>query len=93
VKGNWRQAGWNLQRHEEVLYDIACAGHHNCLHNNVGPMTPGCGRFETLDEIFDKAADSEVTHVESKKPEQQQHQQQQQQQQKYPPDSSSKGGK
>jgi hypothetical protein len=26
VKANWRHAGWNLQKHEELLYDIAWAG-------------------------------------------------------------------
>jgi hypothetical protein len=34
-------------------------------------MTPACGRFGTLDKFFDKAAASEVTHVENKKPQQQ----------------------
>ena len=91
MKANWRQAGWNLQNHEEVLYDIAWAGLRNSLKNKVGPMMPACGRFDTLDKFFDKAAASEVTHVENKKPQQQQ--QQQQQQQKQPTDSSSKGGK
>jgi hypothetical protein len=42
-------------------------------------MTPACGRFDMLDEFFDKAAGSEVTHVETMQPQQQQHQQQQQQ--------------
>ena len=76
VKANWRQAGWNLQKHEEVLCDIAWAGLRNSLKNKVGPMTPACGRLDTLDEFFDKAAASEVTHVENKKPQQQQQQQQ-----------------
>jgi len=53
---------------------------------------PGCGRFDTLDEFFDKAVALEVTHVENKKPQQQQ-QQQQQQKQKQSMDSSSKGGR
>jgi hypothetical protein len=92
LKANWRQAGWNLQKHEQVLYDIACAGLRNSLKNKVGLMTPACGRFDTLDEFFDKAAASELTHVENKKPQQQQ-QQQQKQQQKQPTGSSSKGGK
>jgi len=91
VKVHWRQAGWNRQKHEEVLYDIAWAGLRNSLKNNVGPMTPSCGRYDTLDEFFDKAEASEVTHAENTKP-QQQEQQQQQQQQKQPTDSSSKGG-
>ena len=88
LKANWRQAGWNLQKHEEVLYNIGWAGLRNSLKIKVGPMTPACGRFDTLDEFFVKAAASEVTHVENKKP-----QQQQQQQQKQPMDSSSNGRK
>jgi hypothetical protein len=91
LKANWRQAEWNLQKHEEVLYHIACAGLRNSLKNKIGPMMPACGRFDALDENFDKAAASEVTHVENKKPQQQQ--QQQHQQQKLPTDSSSKGSK
>ena len=76
LKANWRQAGWNLQKYEEVLYDIAWTGLCNSLKNNVGPMAPACGRFGTLAGFFDKAAASEVTHVENKKPQQQQQQQQ-----------------
>jgi hypothetical protein len=68
LKAKWRQAGWNLQKHEEVLYDIAWAGLHNSLKNKVGPMTPACGKFDTLNEFFDKAVASEVTHVKNKTP-------------------------
>ena len=92
-KADWRQAGWNLWKHEEVLYDSAWAGLRNSLKNKFGPMTPAWGRLDTLDEFFDKAAASEVTHVENKKLQQQQQQQQQQRQQKQLRDSSSKGGK
>jgi len=67
LTANWRQAGWNLQKHEEVVYDIPWAGLRNPLKNKLGPMTPACGRFDTLDEFFAKAAASEVTHVENKK--------------------------
>jgi len=90
VNVKWWQAGWNLQKHKEVLYDIAWAGLRNSLKNKVGLMTPACGRFDTLDEFFDEAAASEVTHVENKMLQQQQ-QQQQHHQQKQPTDSSSKG--
>jgi len=41
-------------------------------------MTPACCRFDTFEELFDKAAASEVTHVENQNPQQQQQQQQQQ---------------
>jgi len=92
VKANWRQAGWNLQKHEEVLYNIAWAGLRNSLTNKVGPMKPACGRCDTLDEFFDKAAAFEVSHVDNMMP-QQQHQQQLQQQQRQRTDSSSEGGK
>jgi hypothetical protein len=88
LKANWRQAGWNLQKHKEVLYDIAWAGLRNCLMNTVGPMRPACGRLESLDEFFDKAAASEVTPVDHKKP-----QQQQQQQKNHAKNSSSKDSK
>ena len=49
VKANWTQAGWNVQKHEEVLYDTAWAGICNSLINKVGPMMSACGRFDTLD--------------------------------------------
>ena len=92
-KANRRQAGWNLLKHEEVLYNIAWAGLRNSLKNKVGPMTPACSRFDTLEEFLNKAAASEVTHVKNQNPQQRQQQLQQQQQQKHPIESSSKGGK
>jgi hypothetical protein len=92
VEANWRQAGWNLQKLEEVFYDIPCAGCHKSLKNKVGPITPTCSRFDSLEEFFNKAVASEVTHVGSKKPQWVQ-QQQQQQQKKQPTDSPSRGGK
>jgi len=78
LNANWRQAGWNLQKTKEVLYDIACAGLCNTLKNKVGLITPAWGRFNTIEEFFDKTAASEVTHIESKKQQQQQQQQQKQ---------------
>ena len=56
LKGNWRQAGWYLHKQEEVLYDIAWAGRRNSLKMTVGQMTLACGRYDTLDESFEKAA-------------------------------------
>ena len=61
------------------------------LMNRVGTMMPACGRYDSLDKFFHKAAASEVTHVDNTKPQQQQLQQQQQQ--KLHTDSSSKDGK
>jgi hypothetical protein len=90
VKANWRQAEWNLKKHDEVLYEIAWVGLRNTVMNKGGPMTAACGRFDSLDEFFDQTAASQVTHVEPKKPHQQQ-KQQLQQRQKQPTDWSSKG--
>jgi hypothetical protein len=88
LKAKWRQDGWTLQKHEEVLYDIGWAGLPNSLKHNVGPMAPPCGRLTTLDTFFDKATALKVTHVENMNA-----QQQQPQQQKQPTDRSSKDGK
>lgn len=66
VKPSWRQAGWNLLKLEVVLYDIARAGLPDSLKNKVGPMSPGCRRVDSLDEFFDKATASNVTHVKNK---------------------------
>jgi len=65
LKANWRQAGWNVPKHEEVLYAIAWAGLHNSLKDKVRPMSPTCGRFDTLDKYIHVAATSEATPVEN----------------------------
>jgi len=70
LKANWRQPGWNLQTHEEVLYDIAWAGLCNSLRNRRGLITPARGRFDTLEEFLDKVNASEVSNIENKKPQQ-----------------------
>jgi len=75
VKANWRQAGWDLKEHEEVLYNIPWAGLRNYLKNKVGPMMPAYGRFDTLNQFFDEAAALEVTHVKNKTLQLQQQQQ------------------
>jgi len=73
LKADWRQAGWNLQKHKGILYDVAWAGFHNSLKFKVRLMTPTRVWFDTLDKFFDNAVASEVTHVENKKPLQRQH--------------------
>jgi len=84
------QVGWYLQKHEEVLNDIAWVRLHNALKNQVGPIKPARTRFPILNVFFTHNAASEFTHVESKNPSEQHHQQQQQQQQ--PTDLSFIGG-
>jgi hypothetical protein len=53
VKANWRQAGWNQQKHDEVLYVTAGAGLSNTHNNNVEPMKRSGGRFDSFDKLFD----------------------------------------
>jgi hypothetical protein len=67
---NWTQAGWNPQKHKEVLNHIAWSGVSNSVMNQVGPKTPSSGRFDAVDEFFDRAAASDVTLVENMKPQQ-----------------------
>jgi hypothetical protein len=48
-KANWILAGWNLQKHDEVLYDIAWGSLRKSHKNQVGLMMPACGIFDTVD--------------------------------------------
>jgi len=96
LNANWKQVGRNLPKHEEGFNDVGWAVLCNTFKNTVGPMKPACCKLHTLNEFFDNAVASEVTHVDNKQPQQQPQQQQLQQhhqQQKQRPDSSSKGSK
>jgi len=77
IKANWRAAGW-LPRHHENLYEIAWCRLRPGLEFNMKQLTLKNGRFDTMEEVFDCAADSEVK-PDSKKPQPQQPQQQQKQ--------------
>jgi hypothetical protein len=85
IKANWRQAGWNVTELEIARYDMAWGGLWYHLKNEIRPMTPKSEQFESVEELFNKAATSEVVHPQSdgKKPGGQQRQ----------PESSYKGGK
>jgi hypothetical protein len=67
-KANWRDACWNQQNHEEVLYKTAWGALRNSHENKVGPKMPAGARLDMFDDSFDKAATSEVIHVEHKMP-------------------------
>jgi hypothetical protein len=52
-----RRAGWNLRKHEIVLYDMAWAGLPHTLEIKVRPyMSRGKARFNTLGELLDCAS-------------------------------------
>jgi hypothetical protein len=59
IKANWRAAGWLLQENKN-LYEIAWSGLRPGLKSKIKPLTPKNGRFDSMEELFDRAADSEV---------------------------------
>jgi len=87
IKANWRAAGW-LRQDNKDLYEIAWSGLQPGLQSKIKPLTPKNGRFDSMEELFNRAADSEVK-PDSKKPQPQQPQQQQ----KQSGESSQQGGK
>jgi len=57
LKAKCRRAGWNLIRHEVVLYDMAWAALWHVLQTNVRPwMSSGKEMFDTLDQLSDCTA-------------------------------------
>jgi hypothetical protein len=77
IKANWRAAGW-LPQDNKNLYEIAWSGLRPGLKSKIKPLTPKNGRFDSMEELFDRAANSEVK-LDGKKPQPQQPQQQQRQ--------------
>jgi hypothetical protein len=77
IKADWRAAGW-LPQDNKNLYDIAWSGPRPPLQSKIKPLTPKNGIFDSMEELVDRAADSEVK-PDGKKPQPQQPQQQQKQ--------------
>jgi len=80
LKGNWRQGGWNLQKNEDDLYDIAYAGLCDYLKSELGLMAHACCSDDTTDELSHNGVPSDLPHVEIQKPQRYKHQHQHQQQ-------------
>ena len=59
IKANWRAAGW-LPQDNENLYEIASSGIRPGLKSKIKPLTPQNGRCDSMEELFDRTADSEV---------------------------------
>jgi len=68
LKVNCWQVRWNLQHHEVVLDDVGWAGLCTSLTNIVKLMKAASSWYYTIDELFEKSAPSEDTHVENKMP-------------------------
>jgi hypothetical protein len=60
LRRNWREAGWDEEQHNIMLYDMIWAGLKPYLHPNLRPLTKANGRFDSIDELFDTAADVET---------------------------------
>ena len=77
IKANWRLAGWLWQQNKK-LYEIAWGGLRPRLKSKIKPLSPKNGRFDCMEELFDRAAHSQVK-PDGTKPGPQQPQQQQSQ--------------
>jgi len=77
IKANWRAARW-LQQDNKYHYEIAWSRLQAGLKSKIKPLTPKIGKFDSMEELFDCAANSEVK-LDGKTPQlQQPHQQQKQ---------------
>jgi len=56
---NWREAGWDEQIHHKMLYSMIWSGLKEYLLPKIKPFTDQSGRFNNIDELFDRAADVE----------------------------------
>jgi hypothetical protein len=59
IKANWRSAGW-LPQDDKNLYEIAWSGLLPELKSKIKPFSPHNGSLDSMEELFDPAADSEV---------------------------------
>jgi len=59
IKANWEAAGW-LQMDNKYLYKIAKSGPQPGLKSRIKPLTPKNGKFDSMEELFDRAAHSHV---------------------------------
>ena len=59
IKGNSRAAGW-LTQDNKNLYEIAWSELPTGLKSKIKPLIPKNRRFDSMEECFERAADSEV---------------------------------
>jgi hypothetical protein len=71
IRTNWREAGWDEAAHSTLLYDLAWAGLRPGIRARIRPFADETtGMFESIDQLFDKAAGAE-TKVQPPKPQSQ----------------------
>ena len=59
LRQNWREAGWDEEQQKLSCYDMIWAGLKPELHPKVKPFTNEDGMFDSIGELFDRAADVE----------------------------------
>jgi len=62
IEANWRAVGW-LPQDNKNLYDITSRGLPPGLKSKMTLLTPKNGKFDSMEELFDHAAESEVKPV------------------------------
>jgi hypothetical protein len=80
IRTNWREAGWEEKANQGMLYDLAWTGLRPAIKARIKPLADEeTGRFDTIDQLFDKASRAETKYIPPPKPQQQQQQNQQNQ--------------
>lgn len=60
IRTNWREAGWDEATNVRVLYDLAWAGLRPHIRGRIRLFANDItGRFDTIDQMFDKAASAQ----------------------------------
>jgi len=60
LRRNWRESGWDEEHHKIMLYDMIWAGLKPYLWLKLMPFTKTNGRFDSMEELCDQAADVET---------------------------------
>jgi len=60
LRRNWTESGWDEEHHKIILYDMIWAGLKPYLWPKLRPFTKTNGKFDSIDELFDRVADIET---------------------------------
>jgi len=60
LRRNWRDADWDQEQYEPILYEMVWAGFEADLLPTLIPWSKGSGKFDSIDECLHQAADVET---------------------------------
>jgi len=60
LRQNWREAGWDEEQQKLSCYHMIWSGLKPELHPIIRPFSNETGMFDSIDELFDRAADVET---------------------------------